>query len=102
MIFLKEVFSVRSETQASVPGVPCRVQQLRFTIKLEWSELQEQELPSTVSQHEEVCQCAMSFGLWTLAFPLKGLVSTRLHFAEHNKDLSWWVVLGPMALDLMV
>ena len=78
MIFLKEVFSVRSETQASVPGVPCRVQQLRFTIKLEWSELQEQELPSTVSQHVEVRQHVVSFGQWARVLTLKGLVSTRL------------------------
>ena len=40
--------------------------------------------------------------LWPLgrAFPLKGLVNTKLHLLEHSKDLPWWVVLRPVAWDL--
>ena len=86
-IFLEKVFSLHWHPMAKVPGVPCRAQQLRFDIKLDWLEMQEQELPLTVSQHMVVHRREVSFGRWARAFPIKGLVSTRLRQVEHHKDL---------------
>ena len=63
-IFLAEVFLVCWEVQENMSGIPCRLCQPRFTIKLNWLELREQELPSMVSQHVEVHRHALSFGHW--------------------------------------
>ena len=86
-IFLEAVFSLRWEPIANVPGIPYRVHQPRFYIKLDCLEMREQELPSTVSQPVEVCRREVSFGHWVRAFHLKGLVSTWHRLAEQSKHL---------------